>query len=110
MKRRTLLKAGLPLAVAGVLLPRTVLGAYPTKAFLAEELPDAPVCLSSEVCPEMREYERFSTTTANAYVQPLMARYLTRLEVALDERGFLCRQLDHVGAVEVVGRVQHRDV
>jgi N-methylhydantoinase A len=46
---------------------------------LAEELPDIPVSLSSEVSPEMREWERFSTTVANAYVQPLMARYLRRL-------------------------------
>ena len=46
---------------------------------LAEELPDVPVSLSSEVSPEMREWERFSTTVANAYVQPLMARYLRRL-------------------------------
>ena len=36
-----------------------------------------------EVSPEMREYERFSTTVANAYVQPLMARYLQRLEAGL---------------------------
>ena len=41
---------------------------------LAEELPDVPVSLSSEVSPEMREWERFSTTVANAYVQPVMAR------------------------------------
>jgi N-methylhydantoinase A len=46
---------------------------------LAEELPDVPVSLSSEVSPEMREWERFSTTVANAYVQPLMARYLREL-------------------------------
>ena len=46
---------------------------------LVEELPDIPVSLSSEVSPEMREWERFSTTVANAYVQPLMARYLRRL-------------------------------
>ena len=46
---------------------------------LAEELPDVPVSLSSDVSPEMREWERFSTTVANAYVQPLMARYLRRL-------------------------------
>ena len=38
-------------------------------AILAEELPDVPVSLSSEVSPEMREWERFSTTVANAYVQ-----------------------------------------
>ena len=46
---------------------------------LAEELPDIPVSLSSEVSPEMREWERFSTTVANAYVQPAMARYLRGL-------------------------------
>jgi N-methylhydantoinase A len=47
---------------------------------LAELLPDVPVSLASEISPEMREWERFSTTVANAYVQPLMARYLRRLE------------------------------
>jgi N-methylhydantoinase A len=46
---------------------------------LAEQLPAIPVSLSSEVSPEMREWERFSTTVANAYVQPLMARYLREL-------------------------------
>jgi N-methylhydantoinase A len=39
---------------------------------------DVTICLSSEVCPEMREYERFSTTCANAYVRPLMSGYLHR--------------------------------
>ena len=47
---------------------------------LAAELPGIPISLSSDVSPEMREWERFSTTAANAYVQPLMARYLTSLE------------------------------
>ena len=42
--------------------------------------PDLSVTLSSEVCPEIREYERLSTACANAYVQPLMARYLTQLD------------------------------
>ncbi len=50
-------------------------------------LPDVPVSLASEVSPEMREWERFSTTVANAYVQPLMARYLGRLETALRAMG-----------------------
>ncbi len=54
---------------------------------LAAELPDLPVSLSSDVSPEMREWERFSTTVANAYVQPLMARYLTRLEQDLRAAG-----------------------
>jgi N-methylhydantoinase A len=58
------------------------------RAILAEVLPDLPVSLSSEVCPEIREYDRSSTTIANAYVQPLMARYLTRLGQMLAEEGF----------------------
>ncbi len=58
------------------------------RAILAEELPDIPVSLSSEVSPEMREWERFSTTVANAYVQPMMARYLRLLEA--DLRGLGC--------------------
>jgi N-methylhydantoinase A len=53
----------------------------------AEELPDVPVSLSSEVSPEMREWERFSTTVANAYVQPLMERYLRGLAAGLREMG-----------------------
>ena len=58
-----------------------------TAAILAAALPDVPVSLSSEVSPEMREWERFSTTAANAYVQPLMARYLRRLEAGLRAAG-----------------------
>lgn len=57
-------------------------------ALLAEHLPTATVSLSHEVSPEIREYERTSTTIANAYVQPLMSGYLKRLEVTLAERGF----------------------
>lgn len=57
------------------------------RAILAEELPDMPVSVSSEVSPEMREWERFSTTVANAYVQPMMARYLRRLETDLRAQG-----------------------
>ena len=45
------------------------------------------ICLSSEVAPEIREYERFSTTVANAYVRPLMAGYLKRLQAALGKMG-----------------------
>jgi N-methylhydantoinase A len=57
------------------------------RKILSKELPDIPVSLSSEVSPEMREWERFSTTVANAYVQPMMARYLRQLEVDLREAG-----------------------
>jgi N-methylhydantoinase A len=57
------------------------------QAILNDALPDIPVSLSSEVSPEMREWERFSTTVANAYVQPMMASYLRRLETGLHEAG-----------------------
>jgi len=53
-------------------------------------LPGVAVTLSAAVCPEMREYERFSTACANAYVQPLMAGYLARLETELVRRGVRC--------------------
>jgi N-methylhydantoinase A len=52
--------------------------------------PEASVCISSEVCPEIREFERFSTTVANAYVQPLMSRYLQALQERLQALGLRC--------------------
>ncbi len=57
---------------------------------LLTAFPDLKISLASEVCPEIREYERQSTTCANAYVQPLMARYLTRLNEELSGLGFQC--------------------
>jgi N-methylhydantoinase A len=59
-------------------------------AILAERLPDLALTLSSDVSPEMREYERFSTACANAYIQPLMGRYLARLQRNLGAAGFSC--------------------
>ena len=58
-----------------------------TRDILAAALPDVPISLSSDVSPEMREWERFSTTAANAYVQPLIAGYLGRLEAGLRAMG-----------------------
>ncbi|HEV2093812.1 MAG TPA: hydantoinase/oxoprolinase family protein [Rubrobacter sp.] len=55
---------------------------------LAEEAPGVAVSLSSEVSPEIREYERTSTTIANVYVRPLVERYLQRLEKRLRDLGF----------------------
>ena len=57
---------------------------------ILSELPGLSVCLSSEVCPEMREYDRFSTTCANAYIRPLVSGYLERLEKLFAEAGFGC--------------------
>jgi 5-oxoprolinase (ATP-hydrolysing) len=53
-----------------------------------EEFPRLAVSLSSEIVPELREYERGVTTAANAYVQPLVDAYVAKLEGALADRGF----------------------
>ena len=50
--------------------------------------PELPVSISSDVHPQINEYERSSTTAANAYVQPLMSAYVRRLERELRRRGF----------------------
>jgi N-methylhydantoinase A len=60
---------------------------------IAKRLSGFAVTLSSDVSPEMREYERFSTACANAYLQPLMSRYLGRLESELGRAGFHCPML-----------------
>ena len=60
-------------------------------ATLRAAAPGVAVSLSSDVVPEIREYERTSTTVCNAYVQPLLDRYIGRLESTLAERGFAGR-------------------
>src|SRR6516225_6169423 len=57
-------------------------------ALAAREFPGIAVSLSAEVVPELREYERATTTLANAFVQPLMDRYIARIEAELRNRGF----------------------
>ena len=57
---------------------------------LLAHLPDLEITLSSEVSPEMREYERISTACANAYVQPLMSQHLRGLQRELALAGLRC--------------------
>ncbi|MBX2837117.1 MAG: hydantoinase/oxoprolinase family protein [Gammaproteobacteria bacterium] len=57
---------------------------------LAKRLPDVLVSVSCEVSPQMREYERFNTVVANAYIKPLMKSYLNRLEGRLNKEGVDC--------------------
>ncbi|MCH8189229.1 MAG: hydantoinase/oxoprolinase family protein, partial [Proteobacteria bacterium] len=57
---------------------------------LLAALPHLSVTISSEVSPEIREYDRFSTACANAYVQPQMAGYLSKLSVACRGMGLTC--------------------
>ncbi|MGH7092533.1 MAG: hydantoinase/oxoprolinase family protein [Stellaceae bacterium] len=61
-----------------------------TREIMLPLLPGVTITLSAEVSPEMREYERFSTACANAYVQPMLGRYLVNLETLLAEGGFRC--------------------
>jgi N-methylhydantoinase A len=58
------------------------------KAMAAEELPGVPVSISYEVLPQIREYERTSTTVTNAYVKPLTESYLRALRERLGGLGF----------------------
>ena len=55
---------------------------------LKRELPDISVACSSDVLPQIKEYERVSTTVVNAYVGPVVRRYLQRVERRLSEAGF----------------------
>ncbi|MCB1624404.1 MAG: hydantoinase/oxoprolinase family protein [Pseudomonadales bacterium] len=56
------------------------------KAIAMEEMPDIPVSLSSEVVPEMQEYERTVTTVANSYVRPRVARYVKNLKAKIEQQ------------------------
>ena len=59
-----------------------------TRKLLARLLPDAYVSLSSGVLAQIKEYERFCTTVVNAYVGPVLARYLGRLGSRLQKAGY----------------------
>jgi N-methylhydantoinase A len=61
------------------------------KTIVEEELPDAFVSASHEVAPEFREYERLSTTTVNAFLGPVMRRYIERLGARLRDLGIAVR-------------------
>ena len=71
---------------------------------IRDAMPGVPVSLSSEVAPEIREFERTSTACANAYVQPLMQSYLSALEqrlAALGVNGVLFVMLSGGGIASV---------
>jgi N-methylhydantoinase A len=57
------------------------------RRILAEEFPGAFVCVSHDVAPEFREFERMSTTVVNAYLGPVMQSYISRLAERLDRLG-----------------------
>ncbi|MEM7408253.1 MAG: hydantoinase/oxoprolinase family protein, partial [Pseudomonadota bacterium] len=71
---------------------------------LARLMPDTYVSLSSEVLPQIKEYQRVSTTVVNAYVGPLIRRYLEKLEAELHAAGYrgpLLIMLSHGGVAPV---------
>src|SRR6202011_1395693 len=58
-----------------------------TRALILEECPQAHVSLSSEVLPRIREWPRMSTTLVNAYLEPVLVRYIDHLNRGLDQAG-----------------------
>ena len=58
------------------------------REIIGEEYPEAYVSLSCEVLPQVREFDRFSTTILNAYLSPKLNNYLRQLEISLNEAGF----------------------
>ncbi|MCC6533593.1 MAG: hydantoinase/oxoprolinase family protein [Burkholderiales bacterium] len=85
---RSLLDEGIEaIAVAFIHAYRNPAHERAAKAILAAEFPELPATLSSDVAPEIREFERTSTAVCNAYVQPLMSRYLARLQAELERMG-----------------------
>jgi len=63
-----------------------------TRKLIREEFPGVPVSLSSEVLPRIREWPRLSATLLNAYLEPVLLRYIEHLNTALDEIGIVTPQ------------------
>ena len=61
------------------------------KEVIEKKAPRLPCSVSCEVLPEIKEYERTSTTVINAYVTPIVSRYLRALRKGLDEAGVRAR-------------------
>ena len=81
-------------------------------AAIRERLPEIYLTVSSEVLPEIREFERTSTTVANAYVMPILDRYLSSLETGLDAFGIRAPLLtmQSNGGVMTASRARARPV
>ena len=63
-----------------------------TRRIIREEAPDISVSISSEVLPRLREWPRMSTTLLNAYLEPVLVRYIDHLNKGLDEAGVVTQQ------------------
>ena len=63
-----------------------------TRAILQEEFPGVSVSISSDVLPRIREWARLSSTLLNAYLEPVLVRYIAHLNQGLDDAGFVTQQ------------------
>lgn len=64
-----------------------------TREILQEELPGLPICISYELAPVMKEYERTNSTVINALLMPIMTRYIDKLLSELKSEGYKCEPL-----------------
>jgi len=67
----------------GMIQPKNSKNENELKEFLLKYLPEVEVSISSDVCPEIREYERFTTTVVNSYIKPLISTYLKKKQIFL---------------------------
>ena len=90
---RELAAVGIPISIVGLLYLLTVgrrlipEHEQAARRTLLAALPTLHVSISSEVCPEIREYERVSTTVANAYIKPLADSYLDLMSCEIAQLG-----------------------
>lgn len=82
------------------------------KEIVAEVMPDAFICCSSEIVNVIREYERFSSTAMNAYIGPQTALYLRRLETRLKENGIdaIVRIMQSNGGISTIDNSATRPI
>ena len=101
-------------AIAVVFLHAYANGAHEAavKALVEREFPGRFVSISSEISPELREYERASTTVVNASLQPVVALYVASLEERLAQQGIEAplRLMQSNGGVMAAARSAERPV
>ena len=108
---RELLAAGIEsLAVCLLHSYRNPVHEQAISKLIAQEFPQLDCTISSEVAPEIREYERASTTVSNAYIRPRVRQYISQLDGQLRQRGF--RKQVHImlsnggiSSTEVAGKI-----
>jgi N-methylhydantoinase A len=83
------------------------------REIVREEMPGCAISLSCEIVPQIREYHRLSTTVINAYLQPILARYIANLDRRLKEAGLTTPQkyiMQSNGGMATFGTAAHKAV